>query len=372
MRVLVAPDKFKGSLTAVEAATCIADGWREIFPGDDISLHPVADGGDGTLEAVAGCLGGRWMTTATTDARGRPSQASWLWEPESRAAWIESARVCGLATLEPHELDPLTATSAGLASMISAAIAEGAQTIFLCLGGSATNDGGSGMASALGFTFRNAGNTAFEPVPNALPQLASIERPPTIPRVKMIALTDVRSPLLGLQGASHTYGPQKGAAPGDVVKLDAALDHLARIAARDLRATDPGTPGAGAAGGLGFGAMAFLDADLRNGFDTIAAMTHLEADIARADIVITGEGKIDAQTASGKAPAGVAHLARVHGKPVIAFAGSTPLAADAAFDVLVPLANSPMTIEDSVGSAGPLLQAAAARVARLVRVGKTL
>ena len=155
------------------------------------------------------------------------------------------------------------------------------------------------------------------------------------------------------------------------MKLDEALDHLTRIAARDLHATDPDTPGAGAAGGLGFGAMTFLNADLRNGFDTIAAMTDLEAAIVRADLVITGEGKIDAQTASGKAPAGVARLARTHGKPVIAFAGSLPLPAEAAFDVLVPLAHPPTTIEDSIGSAGPLLQAAA-RAARLVRVGKIL
>lgn len=372
MRVLVAPDKFKGSLTAVEAAARIADGWREVFHDADISLHPVADGGDGTLEAVAGSIGGCWKTAGTLDARGRPSQAAWLWEPESRAAWIESARVCGLAALGPRERDPLTATSAGLASMIRAALAEGAQTVFLCLGGSATNDGGSGMASALGFTFRDAGNTPFEPVPHALLRLSNIECPPSMTGLEVVALTDVRNPLLGPHGASHTYAPQKGAAPGDVGRLDAALARLARIAARDLGAPDPGIPGTGAAGGLGFGAMAFLDADLRNGFDTIAAMTNLEAAIARADLVITGEGKIDAQTASGKAPAGVARLARARGKPVIALAGSIPPAYDQAFDALVPLANSPMTIEDSMRSAGPLLQAAAARAARLVRVGTIL
>lgn len=374
MRVLIAPDKFKGSLTSREAAAHIAAGWRDAWPECEISEHPVADGGDGSLAAVEAALGGEPVETSARDARGRPLQAAWLWQPEERTAWIEAAAVCGLAGLSPKELDPLTATTAGLGDTIRAALSAGAARIFLCLGGSATNDGGCGMAAALGFVFRDGHGAALDPLPCNLQALDRIERPPHLPACTFAALTDVRNPLLGPRGASRTYAPQKGASAADIDCLESALNRLAKVAGRDLAAPDPSMPGAGAAGGLGFGVLAFLGGELRPGFDTIAGMTGLAAAVASADIVITGEGRLDAQTGEGKAPAGVARLARDAHKPVIALAGSIPLSNSVrtSFDAAIRITDDTMTLEHAMTHAGPLLRAAAARTARRVREGKIL
>ncbi len=374
MRVLIAPDKFKGSLTAVDAARHIADGWREAWPESEIILHPVADGGDGTLEAVAAAGGGEWRTDTARDARGHPREASWLWQPGTATAWIEVARVCGLATLAPHELDPLTATTAGVGDLLLAAQATGAGRVMLCLGGSATNDGGCGMAAALGFVFHDRNGATLDPSPRSLVQLARIAKPQGLPACGIEALTDVLNPLLGPDGASRTYGPQKGASLEAVTQLESALERLAEVAARDLRGADPRTPGAGAAGGLGFGVVAFLHGHLRPGFAAIAEMTCLPDAVAAADLVITGEGRIDEQTAAGKAPRGVADLARRHSKPVIAFAGSIPLSnsSGAGFDAVIQITDGSMTHEYAMTHAGPLLHAAAARTAALVQQGQIL
>lgn len=373
MRVLVAPDKFKGSLTAAEAASHIAGGWQEAWPDCDIAIHPVADGGDGTLHAIAATTGGAsWQTAPARDARGRIREAAWLWQPDAETAWIEVARVCGLASLAPHELDPLTATTAGVGDMLLAVRDAGARKAILCLGGSATNDAGCGMAATLGFEFRDSGGVAFDPVPLSLAQLAYIAAPRGLPIREVTALTDVRNPLLGPMGASRAYGPQKGASPEAVAQLERALARLAEVAARDLGDANPLAPGAGAAGGLGFGVLAFLRGRLLPGFDTIAAATGLPAAVAAADIVITGEGRIDEQTAAGKAPQGVADLARQHGKRVIAFAGSVPLSITpgAGFDALVQITDTSMTHDFAMQHAGPLLRAAAARAAEMIRQNK--
>lgn len=374
MRVLVAPDKFKGSLTAHEAADCIVAGWRESWPECEIVELPIADGGDGTLEAVKATLGGERLKTTARDARGRPRQAPWLWQQQRRTAWIETAGVCGLAGLCADELDPLNATTAGLGDMIRSALQAGAKRIFLCLGGSATNDGGCGMATALGYVFRGRHGAAFDPVPCNLSALDRIERPTRIASCNFTALTDVRNPLLGPRGASCTYAPQKGASSENVEQLEALLARLAGVAVRDLGAPDPQTPGAGAAGGLGFGVMAFLGGGLLPGFETIAGMMGLADAVASADIVITGEGRLDDQTGEGKAPAGVARIARSSRKPVIAFAGSIPLSISArsGFDATVQIAENSMTLQHAMTNAGTLLRGAAARTARLVREGGLL
>lgn len=373
MKILVAPDKFKGSLTAVEAARRIADGWREAWPECAAVVRPVADGGDGTLETVEAAIGGEWRTSPARDARGRIRKTQWLWLPGTAAAWIEIARICGVASLPPHEMSPLDATTAGVGDVIAAAQTAGARRIFLCLGGSATNDAGCGMAAALGFTFADSSGAPFDPLPCALPRLASIQKPPRPkgrPAVQIIALTDVRNPLLGPDGASRVYGPQKGAAQEDVASLEAVLAHVATVAARSGFQAGPLTQGAGAAGGLGFGVLAFLRGELRPGFDTIARMTNLSDEVAAADLVITGEGRIDAQTSAGKAPAGVAALARRHGKPVIAFAGSIPLSNTAGFNAMFQITEGAMTREYAMQNAGTLLQAAAARAAAMARKGQ--
>lgn len=372
--MLVAPDKFKGSLTARQASEAIARGWLHTWPDCETISHPVADGGDGTLDAIGAAIGAPRRTTSARDARGRHREVPWLWDSRTRSAWIESASVVGLAGLAADERQPLTATTAGLGTLIRTAADAGAARIFLALGGSASNDAGCGMAGELGYRFLDADGIPFEPVPDNLARLDRIERP-SAPRLPPITgLVDVGNPLLGPQGASHIYGPQKGATSDVVHQLEQALTRVAEVARRDLDAPDPSIPGAGAAGGLGYGTMAFLGAELRPGFDLIAEITGLREAIESADLVITGEGRLDAQTASGKAPAGVARLARDCGKPVIALAGSVPLTKEDhdAFDAVLAITNGSMTLDQAMQQAAPLLEAAAARAARLVRLGKLL
>jgi glycerate kinase len=276
--------------------------------------------------------------------------------------------------LAAEERDPLTATTPGLGTLIRAAAEAGAEHIFLALGGSATNDAGCGMAAALGFGFLDGDGAPIEPLPANLARLHRIRRPAALPVAKVTGLVDVGNPLLGPDGASRVYGPQKGARTAEVETLEQALRRVADIARRDLHAPDPSTPGAGAAGGLGYGLMAFLGAELSSGFEVIAEITGLQKAIESADLVITGEGRLDAQTASGKAPAGVARLARACGKPVIALAGSVPLTKEdhGAFDAVLPIINESMTLDQAMQQAAPLLAEAAARAARLVRLGKLL
>lgn len=373
MRVLVAPDKFKGSLTAVEAAQWIADGWKAAWPECEISQHPVADGGDGTLEAVAAAAGGEWHSSPTHNAQGHPHEALWLYQPQTATAWIEIARICGLAQLSSKKLDPLNATTSGVGEVLQAAYNTGARRMFICLGGSATNDAGCGMAAALGVMFIDSTGTPFAPLPSALPRLTVIQTPSTLlPNSEIFALTDVRNPLLGPHGASHVYGPQKGASPDDVLQLEAALSHVVAIVKRDFGSANILAPGAGAAGGLGFGVLTFLDGQLRGGFEAIAELTLLANHVKTADLIITGEGRIDDQTSAGKAPAGVAQLARQYGKRVIAFAGSISPNAQSEFDSMIAIAEHSMPRVEAMRNAGHLLQAAAAQTAATMREKKTL
>lgn len=373
MRVLFAPDKFKGSLTARQAADAMQRGWqRGGCPGETFT-HPVADGGDGTLEVIGPATGAQSRRTPVRDARGRVRETTWWWDAAARTAWIGSSAVAGLADLAADERHPLTATTAGLGELLLATAEAGAARVFLALGGSATNDAGCGMAAAAGFRFLDRAGHPLDPVPACLAGLARIESPGrTFPAVT--GLVDVDSPLLGPAGASRVYGPQKGATPADVATLEQTLATIAAVAGRDLGAPDPSTPGAGAAGGLGFGIMAFFGGQLRPGFDLVAEVTGLRAAVQAADLVVTGEGRLDAQTVAGKAPCGVARLARDCGKPVIALAGSVPLTKgdDRDFDVVLPITNEPMTLENALQQAGPLLEEAAARAARLVRLGQFL
>lgn len=374
MRVLVAPDKFKGSLTARQASEAIAKGWQRAWPDCAMDPRPVADGGDGTLAAVVEAIGAQRRVARARDARGRECDVSWLWDSATRTAWIESSLAAGLAGLSAEERQPLTATTAGLGEMIMAASEAGADRIFVALGGSATNDAGCGMAGVLGFRFLDADLLPLDPAPENLARLHRIERPAAPQSAQVIGLVDVGNPLLGPEGASQVYGPQKGANQADVDRLEEALQRVADIARRDLGAPEPSVCGAGAAGGLGYGLMAFLGAELRSGFDVVAETTGLQKAVESTDLVITGEGRLDGQTASGKAPAGVARLARACGKPVIALAGSVPLTKedDGAFDAILPIVNESMTLDQAMHQAFPLLEAAAARAARLIRLGKIL
>ncbi len=320
MRFLVCPDKFKGSLTALEAAEAIGRGLSRALPGCEVVAKPIADGGEGTAEALVAALGGRWETQLVHDPLGREVEARYGVLP-GNAAILDMSEASGLWRLALDERDPLRASTFGTGELIFAALRGGVRKIFVGLGGSATNDGGIGMAAALGFRFLDSTGRELPPVPANFLSMARIVAPSAPIAVEIVALSDVTNPLTGEQGASRVFGPQKGADPAAVAALDAGLARLADLARRDLGCDFREAPGAGAAGGLGFGLMSFCGATVQPGFETVARILGMEAQLGACDAVVTGEGSLDAQTLSGKGPAGVAAMARRQGKPVYAFAG---------------------------------------------------
>jgi glycerate kinase len=321
MRILIAPDKFKGSLGAKAVGEAIAAGVHSVWPAAEIEVVALADGGEGTAEAIRVARGGETIACPAHDALARPIEASYAWLPKARLAVMEMSTAAGLFRLLPNELDPVLASTFGVGEMLRDVAARGAEQIIIGIGGSATNDGGFGMARALGFRFlASDGRELIGPVSDLL-DLSRIEPPnePFIPRV--IAACDVENPLLGPNGATNVFSQQKGATPEQMEILERALTQLAEVAARSLASDPRDQPGAGAAGGLGFGLLTFCGATLRSGFEVVAEVIGLREKIRRADIVITGEGKLDLQTLAGKAPAGVARMARAEGKIVCAIAG---------------------------------------------------
>ena len=371
VRILIAPDKFKGSLSAPAAAEAIARGLRSVWPDAQLDLAPIADGGEGFAESLAVALGAEWVNVASEDALGRPIVARYAWLASEQLAVLEMSEASGLHRIAPHERDPLRADTFGTGILVAHAIARGAQRILVGIGGSATTDGGVGMARALGFGFIAGDGREFPATPGALPSLASIVRPEHLRLPEILAACDVQNPLLGARGAARVYGPQKGADPATVELLDTALAQLADVCAADLGCDHRDVPGAGAAGGLGFGLLTFCGAKIRPGFDMIAETLRLAERVAAADLVITGEGRIDDQTLDGKGPAGVAALARAAGRRVIAFGGSITAVAEASgvFDALIPIADRPLTIAEAMAEAAPLLERASRRTAQLIRGG---
>jgi glycerate kinase len=365
VRILIAPDKFKGSLSARDVAENIASGLRDVLPEAEIAIHPVADGGEGTASAIHRAAGGEWVNCATHDALSRPIDARYLWLPERATAVMEMSETAGMWRIASAERDLWKADTSGVGEMLDHASRHGATRIVIGLGGSATNDGGFGMARALGFQF--LGNAGELEKTEDLLTLERVVRPQrTFPEI--IAAVDVQNPLLGPRGATRTFGPQKGGTQEQLEMLEHALSRLAEIVARDLGSDFKATPGAGAAGGLGFGLLSFCGAAIRPGFDVVADLGGLNAEIEKADIVITGEGRLDEQTLEGKAPAGVARLARAAGKRVFAIVGSsgeTP-AVSALFESVLVLARPPITPEESVARAASLLQERARELAQMM------
>lgn len=319
MRVLIAPDKFKGSLDASAVAESIAHGIRDVLPDAAIEIAPVADGGEGTAEAICTAQRGTWVKSPTHDPFGRGIDARFAYIENRRLAVIEMSEAAGMRRLREQQLDPFRATTFGVGEMILHAGRHGAQTIIVGLGGSATNDGGFGMARAFGYRFFE-GELEHElrSAVSHLAKLKAIEVPPNLSLPKIIGAADVRNPLTGKNGATRVFGPQKGAGPEKIEVLERAMTRLADIAAKRLRVDHRNVPGAGAAGGLGFGLMTFCGATMRPGFAVVAEAVGLEAKVKSADIVITGEGKLDRQTLEGKTAAGVADLAHKSGKRVFA------------------------------------------------------
>jgi glycerate kinase len=367
MRILIAPDKFKGSLAAGAAAAAIRQGLERIFPGAHFDLAPIADGGEGTAEIFREALGGERISAPAHDALGRPVTASFVHFAKNHLALVEMSEASGLWRLTASELNPLQASTFGTGELMAEAIARGAKTLYLALGGSATNDAGLGMARALGWEFFDAAGQSVDPVPANILRIVRLQPPATPLRAEVIALCDVQNPLLGPTGATHMFGPQKGATPAMLPLLESALAHIADLCRDQLGRDFRNAPGAGATGGLGFGMMTFCDGRLEKGFAAVAELLNLETRVAQADLVITGEGRIDAQTEHGKGPAEVARLARDHRRPVIALAGMIE-GHPADFDACLPIANGPLTLDESRRDAAQLLEAAAERAGRLLKI----
>lgn len=369
VRILIAPDKFKGSLSAPAAAEAIARGLRSVWPDAQLDLAPIADGGEGFTEALKVALGAEWVNVASEDALGRAIAARYAWLDGERLAILEISEASGLHRIAPHERDPLRADTFGTGILIAHAIARGARRIHVGLGGSATTDGGAGMARALGFRFLDGEGRDFPAAPGALQSVAQIVPPADRVLPEIFAACDVQNPLLGERGAARVYGPQKGADAAAVALLDRALTRLADVCAADLGCDHRDVPGSGAAGGLGFGLLTFCNAKIRPGFEMISETLHLGKRIAAADLVITGEGRIDDQTLDGKGPAGVAALARSAGRLVIAFGGAISAVAEdsGVFDALIPIADRPLTVAEAMAEAAPLLERASRRTAQLIR-----
>jgi glycerate kinase len=362
-RILIACDKFKGSLSADEANEAIARGFGKRFPGAVIEVRAIADGGEGFVSTAARELNGEWIETEVHDAAGRPVKARYLVASHQgeRVAVMEMAEASGLWRIPAGERDILRASTFGTGEMIRHAFeSRQVDRLIIGLGGSATNDGGAGMAAALGVRFLDADGNEIRPLPLDLSeQLAAVDESMFLRMPPVIAACDVTNPLLGVNGATRVFGPQKGADETSMPVLESALERLVSASAGWREAEKPG---AGAAGGLGFGLMCFCGAELRSGFGLIAELTGLMAEVERADLVVTGEGSLDAQSLSGKGPFSLAGMARVHGKRVIAFCGTADDAARAAgcFDEIIELKSTGLPKDGLMSRAAELLESLAA------------
>lgn len=370
MKVLIAPDKFKGSLTAVAVAESIAHGWKIGMPFAQIQCVPIADGGEGFCEALAFSLGGVWVDLKSIDAIGRDVVSKYAWVDATATAVIEMSDASGLWRLQRSELAPMRANTFGTGLLIRDAITRGARRIYVGLGGSATTDGGIGMAAALGVDFLDSMGRLLEPVPDQLSRIARIDVTQMVSVPEVIAACDVQNPLLGVRGSARVYARQKGACEEEIELLEAGLANLASVVSRDLGVDFRDTPGVGAAGGIGFGLLSFCNATMQEGFDLVASAVGLSDLVAASDIVITGEGRLDSQTLEGKGPAGVAAMARGHGKPVLAFAGSLErdVQLEKCFDAVIPIIDEPVSLEDAMRRGAEFLERAAVRAARLLQV----
>lgn len=378
MKVIIATDSFKGSCSSLEAAAAIERGILRAAPSAQTVCLPVADGGEGTVRAMISS-GGQIVRAPAHDPLGRPISAEYGILPDGTAI-IETAAASGLTLLQSAERDVLRASSYGTGELIRHALMHGAGRIILALGGSATIDGGLGLLQALGVSFTDAAGAELGAGPAALSQLHSIDVSGLLPeatRCSFVAACDVRNPLLGPQGAAAVFGPQKGAAPAQIKTIDAALSHYAAILSSSLGRDVSSSEGAGAAGGIGFAMLAFFHAAFRPGIDIVLDSLHFDAALADADLVITGEGRIDAQSAYGKVPAGVARRTKsLRNIPVIAIGGTVERDADTLYsrgvDGLVSAVSQIVTLDDAMKNAEAALENAALRTMQLLQIGASL
>ncbi|MEM5017514.1 glycerate kinase [Metabacillus indicus] len=374
MKIVIAPDSFKESMTALEVCEAAERGLKKTFPGAEIVKVPVADGGEGTVQALVDATRGRMTKLSVTGPLGHPADAEYGWLGDGKTAVIEMASASGLHLVPPERRNPLITTTAGTGELIRDAVEKGAEHIIIGIGGSATNDGGMGMARALGALFLDDQKKEIGHGGGALAELAEIDVSglmPELSKVKIEVACDVDNPLTGPNGASAIFGPQKGATAESAAILDRNLAHFASLLKQTTGADVAQTKGAGAAGGLGAGLMAFLNAELKSGVDIVLNTVNLKQHMSDADLVITGEGRIDGQTIHGKTPAGVSRLAKEHGIPVIALAGSIGEGYESVYEAgigavfsIVPgivtlgeaLIKGPQYVEQTVANIGHILK----------------
>lgn len=362
MRVVIAPDSFKECLSAADVATAMGLGVKDVLPSVDLVCVPMADGGEGSLDAVLAATGGERRAAEVLDANGKSSAADWAWLDDGKA-FIEMAAAAGLEQIPSNARRPLHATSYGVGQLITEAVKAGARHIVLGLGGSATNDGGAGLLQALGVGLLDEQGQDLPPGGAALGRLARVNMDAIDPRlygVRFDIAVDVDNPLCGPRGASAIFGPQKGASPDDVAVLDAALAHFADVCAAQFGKDERHLAGMGAAGGLGFAIKTCFDASFRPGVELLAELSGLPAALKSADLVFTGEGRMDAQTLLGKTPAGVARYAQREGIPVIAIAGSLGEGYEALYQAGITaafsLAPGPLTLAQACEDAAAYLR----------------
>lgn len=386
MKIIVAPDSFKGSVTALEAAKSIEEGLRRVFSDASIDKIPMADGGEGTVQSLVDATGGQFRTERVLDPLGNEIEAQYGLLPDGASAYncavIEMASASGLTLVPTEKRNPLLTTTYGTGQLIRSALEAGCRKLIIGIGGSATNDAGVGMAEALGVRFLNTDGNPINKIERGgggLREIASIDMEDihsAISETETVVACDVNNPLTGPDGASHVYGPQKGATLEMVRTLDDNLSHFDDILTQTFGQSYDSIPGAGAAGGLGAGLMAFLNAKLRLGVDIMMDAVNLRERMKGASLVITGEGQIDFQTAFGKTPVGVAKVAKEANIPVIAIAGGIGEGAETVYakgiDSMLGIVHAPMSLEDAVEDALQLIADTAEQAARLVMIGKHL
>ena len=373
MRILIAPDSFKESLTAAQAAACMAEGIRSVLPDAAITELPLSDGGEGLTETLVSAMNGRMLAKEVTAPMGDRVTARFGVVGEDTAI-LEMAQASGLALVPPAQRNPLQATTYGTGELIRAALDQGCRRLIIGIGGSATNDGGAGMARALGVRMLDARGQDIAAGPAGLLELDTLDMSAVDARLAHTEINvacDVTNPLCGPQGASRIYGPQKGADTAAVELMDRALARMAEVIERDLRLAVGEVPGAGAAGGLGAGLMAFAGATLQPGLDLVLEILSFDDLLAAGqDLIITGEGEINGQSLYGKVPVGVARRARKFGIPVLALVGNIGPNAEQVYaegmTSIMSIAPGPITREQSMSRAGELLTNAAERAIRLI------
>ncbi len=375
MHILIAPDGFKDCMSSRKVADSLVKGLKKGIPEATFGTLPMADGGEGTVEAVIGATGGQIIRIPVMDPLMREVTAPYGISGDGETAVIEMAAASGLELLQPAERNPWITTTYGTGQLIRDALDRGCRKILMGIGGSATNDAGTGMAQALGVVFRDEKGSLEVRGGGAVSGIREMVLEKMDPRISEIdfrVACDVSNPLTGPDGASRVYGPQKGADPDMVEKLDSHLEHFAGLIRSQLGKEVGSVPGSGAAGGLGAGLIAFLGARLMNGFGMIAEAVGLEDQVSRSDLVITGEGKLDSQTVFGKTPFGVAQLAKKHGKPVIGVAGTLEDGSaglyEVGFDLILPIVERPLSLEESIRRADEWLVNTGERIGRIIQL----